>query len=76
MEILKQCTGKPLHAIFVCCGGGGMLAGVAAYVKRVRPGVLVRFAEIRRDSPRFAERAAGRAGESAEVAGRGEWRGA
>ncbi|EOD10625.1 putative threonine/serine dehydratase [Emiliania huxleyi CCMP1516] len=35
MEILKQCTGKPLHAIFVCCGGGGMLAGVAAYVKRV-----------------------------------------
>ena len=41
MEILKQTTGKPLHAIFVCCGGGGMLAGIAAYVKRVRPGVLV-----------------------------------
>jgi len=40
-EILKQMTGKPLHAIFVCCGGGGMLAGVAAYVKRVRPSVLV-----------------------------------
>jgi len=34
MEILKQTTGKPLHAIFVCCGGGGMLAGIAAYVKR------------------------------------------
>jgi threonine dehydratase len=41
MEILKQMTGKPLHAIFVCCGGGGMLAGIAAYVKRVRPNVLV-----------------------------------
>ena len=41
MEVLKQSTGKPLHAIFVCCGGGGMLAGVAAYVKRVRPGVKV-----------------------------------
>ena len=41
MEILKGMTGKPLHAIFVCCGGGGMLAGIAAYVKRVRPGVLV-----------------------------------
>eukprot|EP00965_Chrysotila_dentata_P262606 6214620-Pleurochrysis_carterae.AAC.7 len=40
MEILKQTTGTPLHAIFVCCGGGGMLAGIAAYVKRVRPGVL------------------------------------
>jgi threonine dehydratase len=36
-EILKQTTGKPLHAVFVCCGGGGMLAGIAAYIKRVRP---------------------------------------
>ena len=41
MEILKQMTGKRLDAIFVCCGGGGMLAGVAAYVKRVRPDVMV-----------------------------------
>ena len=41
MEILKQTTGKPLHAVFVCCGGGGMLAGIAAYIKRVRPGVMV-----------------------------------
>ena len=28
---------KPIHAIFCCVGGGGLLAGVAAYVKRVRP---------------------------------------
>ena len=41
MEILKQTTGQQLDAIFVCCGGGGMLAGIAAYVKRVRPGVMV-----------------------------------
>ena len=41
MEILKDCVSKPLDAIFVCCGGGGMLAGVAAYVKRVRPSVKV-----------------------------------
>ena len=34
-------NGKPLDAIFVCCGGGGMLAGIAAYVKRVRPQVMV-----------------------------------
>ena len=40
-EILKQTTGKPLHAVFVCCGGGGMLAGIAAYIKRVRPNVMV-----------------------------------
>lgn len=41
MEILKECVSDPLDAIFVCCGGGGMLAGVAAYVKRVRPTVKV-----------------------------------
>jgi len=41
MEILKDCVSRPLEAIFVCCGGGGMLAGIAAYVKRVRPNVKV-----------------------------------
>jgi threonine dehydratase len=41
MEILKECVSRPLDAIFVCCGGGGMLAGIAAYVKRVRPEVKV-----------------------------------
>ena len=41
LEVLKQMNGKPLDAIFVCCGGGGMLAGIAAYVKRVRPQVMI-----------------------------------
>mmetsp|Transcript_50206 Transcript_50206/g.56078 ORF Transcript_50206/g.56078 Transcript_50206/m.56078 type:complete len:609 (+) Transcript_50206:31-1857(+) len=41
LEILKSCVSRPLDAIFVCCGGGGMLAGIAAYVKRVRPTVKV-----------------------------------
>ena len=41
MEIIKQSVSMPLDAIFVCCGGGGMLAGIAAYVKRVRPDVKV-----------------------------------
>jgi len=40
MEILQQHPG-PLHAIFVAIGGGGLAAGVAAYVKRVRPEVKV-----------------------------------
>lgn len=40
-EILKACVGRPLDAIFVCCGGGGMLAGIAAYVKSVRRDVKV-----------------------------------
>jgi threonine dehydratase len=41
VEIVKQMTGKPLTAIFCCVGGGGLLAGVAAFVKRVRPEVQV-----------------------------------
>eukprot|EP00934_Nitzschia_sp_Nitz4_P008397 Nitzschia sp. Nitz4//scaffold1_size375055//355515//362632//NITZ4_000342-RA/size375055-processed-gene-0.397-mRNA-1//1//CDS//3329541243//8387//frame0 len=40
-EILKSFVGRPLDAIFVSCGGGGMLAGIAAYVKSVRPEVKV-----------------------------------
>jgi threonine dehydratase len=36
MEILRQ-HNKPLHAIFVPVGGGGLIAGIAAYVKRIRP---------------------------------------
>jgi threonine dehydratase len=39
-EILQQHQG-PLHAIFVAVGGGGLAAGVAAFVKRVRPEVRV-----------------------------------
>jgi threonine dehydratase len=35
MEILRQWQ-APLDAIFVAIGGGGLIGGVAAYVKRVR----------------------------------------
>ncbi|KAG6690210.1 hypothetical protein I3842_10G003000 [Carya illinoinensis] len=35
MEIVRQTNG-PLHAIFVPVGGGGLIAGIAAYVKRVK----------------------------------------
>jgi threonine dehydratase len=40
MEILRQCQG-PLDAIFVAVGGGGLIGGIASYVKRVRPGVRI-----------------------------------
>ncbi len=40
MEILRQCQG-PLDAIFVAIGGGGLISGIAAYIKRVRPDVKV-----------------------------------
>ena len=40
MEILRQQMGD-IHAIFVPVGGGGLIAGVAAYVKFVRPEVNI-----------------------------------
>ena len=40
MEILRQHP-KPIDAVFVAIGGGGLAAGVAAYIKNVRPEVKV-----------------------------------
>lgn len=40
MELLRQHAG-PLHAVFVPVGGGGLLAGVAGYIKALRPDVKV-----------------------------------
>ncbi len=40
MEILRQHQAA-IHAIFVPVGGGGLIAGVAAYVKQVRPDIKV-----------------------------------
>lgn len=37
LEILNQVDMHSLHAIFVCVGGGGLLAGIAAYVKKIGP---------------------------------------
>lgn len=40
MEILRRHT-KPIDAIFCAVGGGGLLGGVAAYVKQLRPEIKV-----------------------------------
>ncbi|MCL7026928.1 hypothetical protein MKW94_018798 [Papaver nudicaule] len=40
MEIIRQAQG-PIDAIFVPVGGGGLIAGIAAYVKRVSPKVKI-----------------------------------
>jgi threonine dehydratase len=40
MEILRQ-TSRPVHAIFVCVGGGGLISGIASYVKRLQPEIRV-----------------------------------
>ncbi len=40
MELLRQHPGE-LHAIFVPVGGGGLIAGIAAYVKQLAPEIQV-----------------------------------
>ncbi|HSH85703.1 MAG TPA: threonine ammonia-lyase, biosynthetic [Methylophilus sp.] len=40
MEVLQDHP-EPIEAIFCCVGGGGLLAGIAAYVKALRPEIKV-----------------------------------
>ena len=40
MEIVRQHP-KPIDAVFVAIGGGGLAAGVAAFIKNVRPDIKV-----------------------------------
>ncbi len=40
MEMLRQHQ-DPIHAVYVPVGGGGLIAGIAAYVKRLRPDIKV-----------------------------------
>ena len=40
MEILRQHQ-QPIHAIFVAIGGGGLISGIAAYIKRLRPDIRI-----------------------------------
>ncbi|MEA3191687.1 MAG: threonine dehydratase [Betaproteobacteria bacterium] len=40
MEILRQHP-KPIDAIFVPVGGGGLIAGIAAYVKQINPRIRI-----------------------------------
>jgi threonine dehydratase len=40
MEILRQ-HADPVHAVFVPVGGGGLIAGVSAYIKHIRPDIRV-----------------------------------
>jgi threonine dehydratase len=41
MEILRQHGGEQIHAIFIAVGGGGLIAGVAAYVKYLFPAIRI-----------------------------------
>ena len=40
MELLRQHP-EPIHSVYVPVGGGGLIAGMAAYIKRLRPEIKV-----------------------------------
>ena len=40
MEILRQHTG-PIDAVFVAIGGGGLISGIATYLKQLKPDIKV-----------------------------------
>ena len=40
MELLRQHQG-PIEAVFIAIGGGGLISGMAAYIKSVRPEIKV-----------------------------------
>ena len=40
MELLRQAR-APIDAIFIPVGGGGLIAGIAAYIKRLRPEIKI-----------------------------------
>eukprot|EP00921_Rhytidocystis_pertsovi_P022534 GHVQ01035981.1.p1 GENE.GHVQ01035981.1~~GHVQ01035981.1.p1 ORF type:complete len:564 (+),score=51.59 GHVQ01035981.1:68-1759(+) len=41
LELIKQLDPAKIHAVFVCCGGGGMLAGIGAFLKSVAPDIKI-----------------------------------
>lgn len=53
MEFARQIDGE-LDAVFVCVGGGGLLAGVSGYIKSLFPSVKVIAVEPE-DAPTFYE---------------------
>ncbi|KAJ2360406.1 threonine deaminase, partial [Coemansia sp. RSA 2610] len=41
MELLRQRRSRDIDAVFVAVGGGGLVAGIGAYIKRVYPQIKV-----------------------------------
>ena len=46
-ELLRQTNLQDLEAIFCCVGGGGLIAGIGVYIKRVAPHVKIIGVETR-----------------------------
>jgi threonine dehydratase len=60
MELLRQTDVHKLEAIFCCVGGGGLIAGVGVYVKRIAPHVKIIAVEAQDANALSQSLAAGR----------------
>ncbi|OAF61676.1 threonine deaminase [Pseudogymnoascus destructans] len=58
MELLNQTNLQQLEAIFCCVGGGGLIAGIGAYVKRIAPHSLAKGERVLKEVGLFADGAA------------------
>jgi threonine dehydratase len=66
MEILRQHQ-APIDAVFVAVGGGGLISGVAAYVKAVRPEIRIVGVQMNDSDAMLRSIAAGERVELADV---------
>jgi threonine dehydratase len=66
MEILRQHPG-PIDAVFVAIGGGGLVSGVAAYIKSVRPEIKIIGVQMNDSDAMARSVAAGRRVQLADV---------
>ena len=66
MEILRQHQ-APIDAIFVAVGGGGLISGIAAYVKAVRPEIRIVGVQMNDSDAMLQSVRAGRRVELADV---------
>ncbi len=66
-EIVEQVASGPLDAVFVPVGGGGLIAGIASYIKATRPGTQVIAVEPEDSDCMAAALAAGRRVQRPEV---------
>ncbi|HTV78133.1 MAG TPA: threonine ammonia-lyase, biosynthetic [Steroidobacteraceae bacterium] len=60
VELLRQCGGGEIDAIFVPVGGGGLIAGIAVYVKYLYPRIRIVGVEPADSNAMFESLQAGR----------------
>ena len=59
-EIIRQTTKEDIHAIFVPIGGGGLIAGIASFIKNIYPNIKIIGVEPIDSNAMYLSRKAGK----------------